>query len=222
MIILPDFMVGKFRQKEVEMKKVENTWLWFGFVGLGAVLVTALTLSVTIPRETVLRKGARVYFEAKADTLDGFSGRYIKMRHPTIQDNIYNDRFDPSVRSAKRFYAVLKTNEHGIAKVAKVVATPPEEKDALYLRIKYGYYASHVDMIHLWEPFNCSFYIPRKFDPVAEAIYAELSKREEGTKTNSILQEAWIYRGEIVTGDLLLNGTPILHVAAERLTKKEQ
>jgi len=203
------------------MRTVENKWLWIGFLGLGAVLLTALPLSVIVPKEMILRKGTCVYFEAKADWLNKSDGRYIDMYHKAIRNNIYSDRFEPDVRSAKRFYAILQTNEHGIAEVTKVVASPPEEKDALYLRIKYGYYASHVNMIHLWEPFDRYFYIPRKFAPVAEEIYAELDTSGERTKTNSILQTAWIYRGEIVKGDLLLNGTPVLQFAAERLNQNK-
>ncbi|MCL1856980.1 MAG: GDYXXLXY domain-containing protein [Kiritimatiellaeota bacterium] len=188
-------------------------YLLAGVVVLGIAVQFAIPIRMITHREAILRKGVRVCFEAAAvDPFDVFRGRYVEIRLTEFTRRDLGYDGTPSAW----LYAMVETNALGVAQIANVAVTPPSQQDTVYLRVKEERY-SYSSNVRLKNPFN-RFYMPEKYAPVAEEIYREMSAR---SSTNSVLLAVRIYCGEGVVEDLLVNGTPMLKAAQQRLAEKQ-
>ena len=188
------------------------------------VIVTGIVFQFIIPatmilrQEEILRKGVRVCFETGAvDPLDVFCGRYVDLN--LAEFNNWSRRYlaltnPPNVV----LYVVLNTNEHGVAKVARVTPEKPEGEDALFFIVNRRDVLSEK---YLMNPFK-KFYMPEKLAPVAEDIYREMVPRQGQETTNSVLLAVRIHNGKAAVEDLLVNGTPMIQAAQTRLKAQKE
>jgi len=184
------------------MKKRILMW----FVGAGIAAQLAVPVWMIAREEWCLRNGARVYFNAAAfDPHDAFRGKYVDIRLAE-----FSRSFDLPYDGRGVYHAILKTNESGVARIARVTQELPDPEDReLYVTARQRHYQS------LENPFN-RFYMPEKLAPVAEEIYNE-STRGRGATNSVVLLAVRLHNGRGVVEDLLVDGTPMAQAARERL-----
>jgi len=190
----------------------KTKYIFTTFIIIGIVFQFIIPATMIFHQEEILRKGARVYFETGAvDPLDVFCGRYVDLNLAEFNLQWDDKRWEGFANGW--WYAVIQTNEQGVATITNLEATLPEGEDILYFRVK-KYWR------WLESPFK-KFYMPEKLAPVAEDIYREMAPRRGQETTNSVLLAVRIYDGKTAVEDLLVNGTPMIHAAQERLKEKQ-
>jgi len=184
-------------------------------IGIGIVLQFVIPSTMIFRQEEILHKGVRVYFATGAvDPLDVFCGRYVDLNLDEFRWRRWDEE-NPFKDVPKGWgYAMIATNEHGIATITTFETTRPEGEGTLYLRVKNRGWS-------LESPFT-KFYMPEKLAPVAEEIYREMAPRRGQETTNSVLLAVRIHNGKAAVEDLLVNGTPMIHAAQERLKQGKQ
>ncbi len=140
------------------------------FAGL-IILQIAWPVSMIAQREATLKHGSVFRFKtAPVDPYDAFRGRYVALR---VDVNKVRSE-GPDLKYGQKVYAVLFSNEDGIAQVSQITLQKPHENvymSATVRNVSHGEVALNLPIDR--------YYMEEKAAPQAERAYLEHSGRDK-------------------------------------------
>lgn len=181
------------------------------FFGLIALAQLAVPVTVVWTRAQTLAHGRVWKFKTEPiDPEDAFRGRYVALRLEAekiwYQPGPSPDTFKPD----SEYYATLKEDENGFARVDKVSQTEISGDNVIL--VKMGYWSGGFQYVRF--PFD-KLWVAEKIAPQAEQAYRENSRRG---KENAYVTVR-VRNGDAALEQLYIDNQPLVEYLRTQVTK---
>jgi|GEM_PF-282914 uncharacterized membrane-anchored protein len=190
--------------------KIERKILWVFFT-VAVILQLGLVVRMIAHSETTLNHGTTVKFGCiPVDPYDAFRGRYLDLALRTFEMSpegllpaeIVSLPVDE--RKGKTLYALIAVDDDGFGRVQRYLSRPPEDRDALWLKVRLADDGYMIDY-----PLR-KYFINEKIADRAEKAFGEALLRDPA---DGEMPDPWVtvslFRGRGVIRTLFIDGLPL-------------
>ena len=167
-------------------------------------------VSMMLRYEHILDTGTPFRFAVEPiDPADPFKGRYVRLNFP-IQQGLMSDLEQPIKKNnfvpRGKAYAILSTNDDGLAMISKIVASEPNDGD--YVAVKSRYFLEEKYSIRF--PFDRYYAEESKAPKIESLVWNWQGDENQGQSRPAVIAQVHIKNGHGVISELYVDDIPIL------------